>query len=239
MVMYLAEFLRNFFDIRPWQLSLGLLYLEQICRLLAYVLICHFFLKAAANLVGKKTVQLWRRAINIFTIVVLTFLSALLGLYIFEIFNPKPNRPKPCHSFEFMMQEGLLMLIMIGFVYAATRIEKVVNAQIEEAKKLTANNSNSAYSKIQATILDSRKTSLQSMWLIIYTMSFCAFFDFCYSVSVFIWYSPDCTPQRIPWMLDSFFKFDDRFIAYYIWLYPLLYTFWPNIRRKKERDNYK
>jgi hypothetical protein len=70
-------------------------------------------------------------------------------------------------------------------------------------------------------------------------MSFCAFFDFCYSVNVFIWYTPECTPQRIPFWLDSLFKFADRFIAYYIWLYPLLHTFWPSVRRKDERDKYK
>lgn len=240
MVMYAVEFIRNFFENINWKISLGLLYLEQICRLLAYVLICHFFLKAAANLVGKQTVKQWRKAVNIFTFVVLSFLSALLGLYIFDTLDPSGGRSvKACKSYEFMIQETLLMIIMCGFIYSATRIEKVITDQIEESKSLTVVTSNSTYSNIQKTILESRLTSLRSMWVIIYTMAFCAFFDFCYSVSVFIWYTPDCTPQRIPWMLDSFFKFCDRFIAYYIWLYPLLHTFWPSSRREGERQKYK
>lgn len=76
------------------------------------------------------------------------------------------------------------------------------------------------------------------MWMIIYTLVFCAFFDFCYSVSVFFFYSVDCTPQRIPWWLDSTFKLLDRFIAYYIWLYPLLWLFWPTIKRHDEQKQY-
>ena len=65
-------------------------------------------------------------------------------------------------------------------------------------------------------------------------MTFCAAFDFVYSLSVFIYYSPDCTPRKIPFWLDSLFKFMDRFIAYYVWLYPLLYTFWPSFKNTKQ-----
>lgn len=88
MIMYAVEFVRNFFESIPWRLSLCLLYLEQICRLLVYVLICHFFLKAAASLIGKKRVKKWRKSINIFTLIVLGFLACLLGYYIFRMLDP-------------------------------------------------------------------------------------------------------------------------------------------------------
>jgi hypothetical protein len=92
---------------------------------------------------------------------------------------------------------------------------------------------------MQMGILSSRKSSLNNMWLIVITMLFCATFDFIYSLSVFIYYSPSCTPQRIPFWLDSTFKFMDRFIAYYLWLYPLLYTFWPSFKNTKQQQIYK
>lgn len=31
----------------------------------------------------------------------------------------------------------------------------------------------------------------------------------------------------------------DRFIAYYLWLYPLLYTFWPSFKNTKQQQIYK
>lgn len=36
----------------------------------------------------------------------------------------------------------------------------------------------------------------------------------------------------------SLFKLFDRFISTYLWLYPILYVFWPNTRRKNEENNY-
>ena len=80
MLMYFCDFLRNFLNDIPWKISLGLLYCEQICRFVIYTLVCHFFLKAAASLVGKGTVKQWRNYMNIFTAVVFSFWT-LLGIY--------------------------------------------------------------------------------------------------------------------------------------------------------------
>jgi hypothetical protein len=134
-----------------------------------------------------------------------------------------------------MLQEVLLLMVMFGFAYAARKIDTIILFEIEETERLVRN---SSITSIQDAITKSRKSSLDNMWMIIYTMVFCAFFDFCYSVCVFIFYSLDCTPQRIPWWLDSTFKFMDRFIAYYLWLYPLLWIFWPSIRRVDEQKRY-
>ena len=103
MVLYAVEFVRNFFESLPWKVSLGLLYLEQVCRLLVYVLICHFFLKAAASLIGKKRVRKWRKSINIFTLVVLGFLAVLFAYYVFRMFIPSENSKAACHTYEFMI----------------------------------------------------------------------------------------------------------------------------------------
>lgn len=71
--------------------------------MIVYVLICHFFLKAAASLVGKKRVKKWRRTINIFTGLVMSGLVTLAAYYIYEAVHPSnKDKPEPCHSFEFM-----------------------------------------------------------------------------------------------------------------------------------------
>jgi NADH:ubiquinone oxidoreductase subunit 6 (subunit J) len=104
MVLYLIEFIRNMFEGIPWKVSLLLLYIEQICRFLAYVGICSYFLKSAANLVGKKRVKKWRQFINIFIVVVMTFLMGLLCSYIYHTINPQgKNRPDACKSYEFII----------------------------------------------------------------------------------------------------------------------------------------
>ena len=92
---------------------------------------------------------------------------------------------------------------------------------------------------MQQGILFSRKSSLKNMWIIIYTMLSCTVFDFIYSLCIFILYSPECTPQRIPYWLDSTFKFMDRFIAYYLWLYPLLWMFWPTKKNLEKEKKYR
>jgi len=125
MVLYAIEFVKNFFESIPDKLSLGLLFLEQVCRLSVYVLICHFFLKASAGLIGKSRVKKWRKTINIFFIIVITFLMLLLVYYIFTIIEPNSDK-KPCHTYEFMIQETLLLILMICFSIACSVIDKVI-----------------------------------------------------------------------------------------------------------------
>ena len=91
---------------------------------------------------------------------------------------------------------------------------------------------------MQQGVITTRKTSLMNMWIIIFTMLGCSLFDFCYSLAIFFLYTPECTPARIPFCLDSTFKFLDRFIAYYLWLYPLLWMFWPTKKNLDARKKY-
>jgi hypothetical protein len=134
-VLYIIEFIRNFWSFNNgWKYSLALLYVEQISRLLVYVLICHYFLKAAANLVGKQTITTWRRRLNNFLYAVLAFLALLLIWYIlntFNVINKNKEQRKPCKTFEFMIQESLLLIIMIGFAYSGKVIEKQIAYETE------------------------------------------------------------------------------------------------------------
>lgn len=129
-ILYIVEFARNFWSFGVhWKISLVLLYIEQICRLLVYVLICHYFLKAAANLVGKGIVKIWRKRLNIFLISVMFFLAGLLIFYLlntFNVINPEKEQREPCKTYEFMIQEALLLIIMISFAYCAKVIEKII-----------------------------------------------------------------------------------------------------------------
>lgn len=80
---------------------------------------------------------------------------------------------------------------MICFSFACGVIDKVIQ---EEIRQMNSLNSNDSLTSMQQGITMSRKNSLSNMWLIVITMLFCAAFDFVYSLSVFIYYSPNCTP---------------------------------------------
>lgn len=90
-----------------------------------------------------------------------------------------------------MIQETLLLVVMIGFSFACGVIDKIIQ---EEIRQMNSLNSNDSMTSMQLGILSSRKSSLNNMWLIVITMLFCATFDFIYSLSVFVYYSPSCTP---------------------------------------------
>ena len=126
MILYALEFIKNLFSNIPDKVGLGLLFLEQVCRLSVYVLICHFFLKASASLIGKSRVKKWRKAINVFFIIVTSFLAFLLAYYIFLIIDPSNEEKNACHTYEFMIQETLLLVVMICFSIACSVIDRVI-----------------------------------------------------------------------------------------------------------------
>ena len=132
MLMYFCDFLRNFLNNIPWKISLGLLYCEQICRFVIYTLVCHFFLKAAASLVGKGRVKQWRNYVNVFTAVAFGFWTLLGAYYLYRHFTNTGSNVSPCHRPEFMIQESLLMIVMIAFILAGLVIQNVVKLEIEE-----------------------------------------------------------------------------------------------------------
>lgn len=102
MLMFLCEFLKNFFNL-PSMINLGLLYIEQISTFAIYTLVCHFFLKAAASLVGKKRVKIWRKNMNIFSGIIFSFWIAMACYYIFNWITNSGTDVYPCHRPEFMI----------------------------------------------------------------------------------------------------------------------------------------
>jgi len=69
-VLYSIDFVRNFVgDIMPWNVSLWLLYLEQLTMFAVATLICYFFITAASKLVGKNRVKRWELALKILMVV--------------------------------------------------------------------------------------------------------------------------------------------------------------------------
>lgn len=68
-----------------------------------YTLICHYFLKAAASLVGKKRVKKWRKNMNILSGIMFG-LWILIGLYyIYRLVTDSGTDVYPCHRPEFMV----------------------------------------------------------------------------------------------------------------------------------------
>lgn len=76
------------------------------------------------------------------------------------------------------------------------------------------------------------------MWLINLTLLFCTFFDSVYTLCV-RFFSYQCTPQHVRQGVSDSIEFFDRFILIFLWVYPVIYVFWPGVRVKKYEQNYK
>lgn len=132
MAIYLIEFVRNFFNdaVLPWHVSLFLLYIEQACQFIVFTLICYFFIHAASKLVGKERVQKWEQRLKLYLIVIAVVLF-VFGLIIFtplldSFFQDKTSYG--CKRDEFWIQDLILLLIILGFMYAANVITKAITA---------------------------------------------------------------------------------------------------------------
>jgi Mn2+/Fe2+ NRAMP family transporter len=80
----------------PWNVSLWILYIEQLTQFAVIVLICYFFITAASKLVGKDRVKRWERGLFI-------LILASYGLFIAEVIIIVSEGEKDylCHTNEF------------------------------------------------------------------------------------------------------------------------------------------
>lgn len=81
-------FFVHYFFILPGKWELGELFMCQILRLLIYLFLYHYFIKAAANLIGKGQSLKWRKRLNNFAYTALAAWGVFLIIYVvFSIMN--------------------------------------------------------------------------------------------------------------------------------------------------------
>lgn len=75
--------------------------------------------------------------------------------------------------------------------------------------------------------------------LIVATMWLSVIWNLAYSIIVRALYNKNCQPPDGDVALDSFFKFLDRFDAFLVWQYPIIYLFWPTMKLMKQERRMK
>ena len=71
-----------------------------------------------------------------------------------------------------------------------------------------------------------RNKAVRNMWIIIFTVIFVVNYSAIYSLVLFIWANKYCYISDHKSVV-SINNFLERFIHYFIWVYPLLYILWP------------
>jgi hypothetical protein len=132
-IIYCIEFVRNFVgDVMSWVVSLWLLYLEQLTMFAVATLICYFFITAASKLVGKDRVKRWEKGLLILMVVA-------YGMFIIEIIiiilstYETGEKDYLCHTNEFWIQDALLLVVLLSFIYAAKVISNIILKEMEAA----------------------------------------------------------------------------------------------------------
>ena len=68
------------------------------------------------------------------------------------------------------------------------------------------------------------------MNLIVAVMWVCVAYNLVYSVWVQLTTNKSCSPVAHHAGINIFFKFSDRFVSYLVWVWPIIYLFWPTIK---------
>ena len=225
-VMFVDFFIENFFEFIPNKVNLMLLFVQQVCRFVVFTLICHFFIKAAASLLSRNQVRLWYGTLNTFTFICCGVWLSFLVIYTYFVATHQNDSVYPCHRIEFIIVDIMGVLLCLSFLFFGIKINKTIKIQIMEQNRFSS--MLSTPSAIHEQIVDSRRKSLRNMWIVIATLLFSTLFDLIYSIAVFFLYADQCYPQRISQTWDSLWKFIDRFVTQVVWIYPVIWVFWPS-----------
>ena len=57
-------------------------------------------------------------------------------MFVYQIIKGNKNSKYPCHRLDFMIDDVLMMIVMIGFVLTATVISKEIQVEIDEQERL-------------------------------------------------------------------------------------------------------
>ena len=87
----------------------------------------------------------------------------------------------------------------------------------EEERKVNARSINE---------IEFRKRAVYNMWVIIVTIFIADTYSTLYSVTLAIWAGPNCYVQDEVWV-KSLSTVTERSIHYFLWLFPVIWLFWP------------
>lgn len=180
----------NYFFRTPEKISLVELFSSEICRLIIYVALFHYFVKAAANLVGKGQAQVWRDRLSKLTLAILILWGIFLCIYAYLAFTGRLGRlgKGACKFPMFIIEDIFILAVCIAFCCAGNTI----TAAIKEEQRVASTGASSSTSSFQ--LLRARNQALRNMWIIIWTTTICASYDLLYSLCTMILQDQDCHP---------------------------------------------
>jgi len=116
---------------------------------------------------------------------------ASYGLFIAEVIIIVSAGEKDylCHTNEFWIYDALLLIVLLGFIYAAKIISNIINAEMEAAMMIESQDSGLSLARI---ISEARKTSMRNMWIVCLTLTFCTFYDTLYTMGVYFFSGDYC-----------------------------------------------
>ena len=117
-------FIHYFFYWDNVKIALAELFICDVLKFMCYVALFHYFVKAAANLIGKGQAKVMRDRLNDFSVTTLIVWAMFIVVYIiWAIVNSRRETSKgACKLPTFIAQSALVMIVCIAFACSAHTI---------------------------------------------------------------------------------------------------------------------
>ena len=230
-VVCLLQWVRNFFQ--PTLVSNfvynGSLTLCQGLKYGIYMCTFWFFIKQSSSLIMAQTIKHFVRFLKYLTYGSLLAYSIYVVQWIVVKAAHHTTEEKFCHNFEFIFGETIQMIltsVFLGFSYLLAKEINKQNAVLVERVQTTGDE----LTRSDRQTLKARVDSLKSLKIIVWTFWLSTAFNLLYSIITRILQGNNCfIVPRVP-SLNALLKLFDRLDAFVIWMWPLIYLFWPTRR---------
>ena len=190
-----------------------LLTMEEGCRTIIVLQLMNYFIRQAKRILKNKA--RWGRIWNtLWPISLLMYIIAEVYTIVMVAKN-SINDESICHSGAYILVQLINLIIMIGFFVLGYFITKRVNMQDE------------AEDQIEMIFRQQvQRQALKNLWLIIYVFSIVQAY---YSLYCFVLYftQGNCMYPTDIMAIEVFFWTLTRSMQYLVWVYPIMYIFWP------------
>ena len=195
-IIFSIEFFRNFMgNVIPWAFIFSLGWIELVLQFTVYVLLCHFFIKAASKLVGVDRVNKWNRILYAVTIFSYIALAGDGIEMIIVRFIRTDHSIYGCKTPMYWTSDVIMLIVLSFFIYAAWQISAVIQHEIDyERTESEESGDEFNENSLKVCIEKARKTSIKNMWLICLTLLFTTVFDTVYTLCTYFLASEYCTP---------------------------------------------
>ena len=193
-----------------------------------------FFIKQSSSLIMAQTIKHFVRFLKYLTYGSLLAYSIYVVQWIVVKAAQFTTNELFCHNFEFIFGESIQMIltsVFLGFSYLLAKEINKQNAVLVERVQTTGEE----LTRSDRQTLKARVDSLKSLKIIVWTFWLSTAFNLLYSVITRIMQGDNCFIVTRAQNLTALVKLADRLDAFVIWMWPLIYLFWPTRRHEKQQ----